>query len=210
MGDAGSAGSISAFLGKMSGIQQARQITRGGRGFVAQFKNWMAGAKAIAADKGVYGTLNWLAKHKEVSYMNESVKKVGEDEFGHTYWEDTSGGKIRGRDRWVVYNGKLFDYPFQAAAVPPTWHAWLHQIDDRPAPAGEKLDPCSANFIVAGTAPDTLYDHVQPWRENPTGKGHTVEYRQPGHWQGGNHRVETYESWDGSVKKTLPPPTPTT
>merc|ERR1711907_5840 len=193
-------------------VTGGRMITKGGRGFMGQLKNWMDGAKKSVADRGVYGTLNFLAKTKEHSYLNASAQtKVGEDEFGNEYFEDTSAGKLRGRDRWVVYNGKVFDIPFQAASIPPTWHAWIHQLDDRPPPSGEKLDPIAANFVVEGTDPDTLYNHVQPWRENPSGLGMDKEYRQPGHWAGGNHRVETYESWDGSpspVKKTMPPPNP--
>jgi len=45
-------------------------------------------------------------------------------------------------------------------------------------------------------------------RENPTGKGHEVEYRPQGHWQAGNFRMQSYNSWDGSVKadKALAPP----
>ena len=41
------------------------------------------------------------------------------------------------------------------------------------------------------------------WRPNPTGGGLKIEYRQPGHWQGGNYRVQTYNSWTGDVKKSL-------
>jgi hypothetical protein len=80
-------------------------------------------------------------------------------------------------------------------------------MDDRPPPESEKLDPCSKNFVVPGAEASSLamYDHVQPWRPNPTGEGHETEYRQPGHWAAGNYRVQTYESWDGTVVKEHPP-----
>ena len=99
----------------------------------------------------------------------------------------------------------------QPAQIPPTWNAWIHQMDDRPPPAGEQLDPCTANFIVPGSEKSAIpmYDHVKPHRENPTGKGLTVEYRQPGHWAGGNYRVDTYTSWNGAADKaSLGPPNP--
>jgi len=173
-------------------------------------KNLMAGTQAKVNEIGLWNTLCWVGKHKEINYLNASAKtKVGEDEFGNEYFQDTSMGKLRGRDRWVIYNGagndSVYDWPLQASAIPPTWHAWMHQSDDRPPPSGEKLDPCSENFVVAGSQTSTPYDHVQPWRPNPTGGGHTKEYRQPGHWHAGNYRVQTYESWTGDVKKTLGP-----
>jgi len=186
-------------------------IKYGGRGFLGQWKNWLTGAKAAVAERGIKQVLWEQARAKEMGYLNASAQNcVGTDEFGNRYFEDTSGGKLRGRDRWVEYNSpgnsRVFDYPPQTSSIPPTWHAWMHQIDDRPAPSGEALDPCTKNFIVAGSEVATTYDHVKPWRENPTGKGHEVEYRQSGHWQAGNYRIQTYESWDGTVKKTLPPP----
>lgn len=69
--------------------------------------------------------------------------------------------------RWVIYSGKVFDYPFQAAQIPPTWNAWIHQIDDREPPEGEVLDPCTANFVVPGSEKSTIpmYDHVKPVRQ---------------------------------------------
>jgi len=178
---------------------------------MGMMSNWYTGAKAAVAQDGLKTTVWKLAKHQEHTYLNASVKKVGEDHVGNEYFEDTSAGKLRGRDRWVVYNNPtnsaVFDRPYQASSIPPTWHAWIHQMDDRPPPAGEVLDPIVNNFIPAGAEASSLpmYDHVAPWRQNDTGKGHEVEYRQPGHWQGGNYRVQTYSTWDGSVKKELSP-----
>lgn len=56
--------------------------------------------------------------------------KVGEDEFGNKYYKSkkTLGfrvGKPNTERRWVIYKG--FAEP---SKVPPTWHAWLHQITD--------------------------------------------------------------------------------
>lgn len=48
--------------------------------------------------------------------------KVGEDEFGHVYYQ----GKKDGR-RWVIFNG-----PAEASAIPPGWHGWMHRRTDVP------------------------------------------------------------------------------
>merc|ERR1711934_339258 len=194
----------------MTTVTGSRIAQYGGRGFIGAFKNMTGGLAARVKENGLWATACWVGKHKEASYLNASSQKVGEDEFGNKYYEDTSNGKMRGRDRWVVYdgpgNGSVYDWPQQASAVPPTWHGWLHQTDDRPPPSAETLDPCTDNFIVAGSGGSHSYDHVKPWRENPTGTGHWgAEYRQPGHWAAGNHKVQTYNSWTGDVKQTLPP-----
>merc|ERR1711918_227043 len=130
----------------------------------------------MVKEKGVYGTMCWVAKHKEINYLMSNAKtKVGEDEFGNEYFEDTSQGRLRGRDRWVIFNGpnnsSVFDYPYQPSAIPPTWHAWMTQNDDRVPPSGEKLNPCTAEFVVAGSEVPSTYDHVAPWRPNQTGEG---------------------------------------
>lgn len=53
-------------------------------------------------------------------------KKVGQDEFGNTYYEGgtTSWGMPR---RWVIYNGYA-----EASAIPPGWHGWMHYRTDTP------------------------------------------------------------------------------
>lgn len=45
--------------------------------------------------------------------------KVGEDEFGNTYYEG-DGGK-----RWVQYEGVA-----DASSIPPGWHGWMHHRTD--------------------------------------------------------------------------------
>merc|ERR1711939_501752 len=178
-------------------------------------RNWFTGAQKYFAKEGYKGGIWKLAKHKEVHYLSDCVKKVGEDSFGNEYFEDNTAGRLRGRDRWVQYAGNITDYPYQPAQIPPEWNAWIHQIDDRPPQEtdelGGRLDPCSKNFIVPGAELSSLpmYDHVKPHRENPTGKGLEVEYRQPGHWAGGNYRPATYSNWSGDLNKAeLGPPNP--
>lgn len=62
-------------------------------------------------------------------------KKVGQDEFGNTYYQardnrDSYDGRKR---RWVKYNGYA-----EPSKIPPDWHAWMHYITDVP-PSQEPL-----------------------------------------------------------------------
>lgn len=50
--------------------------------------------------------------------------RVGEDEFGNTYYQDASGKR-----RWVIYNGLA-----EPSAIPPGWHGWMHHRVDVPPP----------------------------------------------------------------------------
>lgn len=65
-------------------------------------------------------------------YTARSVRLVGTDEFGNTYYRangpliDRSVGPER---RWVVYNGYA-----DASRVPPGWRGWLcHAVDVPPS-----------------------------------------------------------------------------
>ena len=55
---------------------------------------------------------------------------VGEDQFGNKYYR-TKGGAIDPalgfERRWVIFNGYA-----EATAIPPGWHAWMHQRSDVP------------------------------------------------------------------------------
>lgn len=55
-------------------------------------------------------------------------RKVGEDEFGNTYYESRDHVSYDGRKRrWVIFNGYA-----EASKVPPDWHGWLHYTFDEP------------------------------------------------------------------------------
>lgn len=45
-------------------------------------------------------------------------EKVGQDEFGNTYYKNKKDSK-----RWVIYNGEV-----DASKIPPEWHAWIHKL----------------------------------------------------------------------------------
>lgn len=53
--------------------------------------------------------------------INRRAKKVGEDEYGNSYYEEPLA-TIEGRKRrYVIYNGYA-----EASKVPVDWHGWLH------------------------------------------------------------------------------------
>lgn len=79
---------------------------------IVQIFTWWNGA--------TIGTRFWLWRNK--------VAKVGEDEFGNTYYRKPATDKEAER-RWVLYNG-----PVEASAVPPGWRGWLtFTYDDLPS-----------------------------------------------------------------------------
>lgn len=69
------------------------------------------------------GTLNTML------YTRRKGTKVGEDEYGNTYYSANDGKK-----RWVIYNGEV-----EASRIGPDWHGWLHHTfnelpSDKPLP----------------------------------------------------------------------------
>lgn len=99
--------------------------------------------------------------------------KVGEDQFGNTYYQ-TDGGKRR----WVIYP-KTAD----ASLVPPEWHGWLHYTVDVP-PTEEHYEP-------------------KPWEipYQPNLTGTPLAYRPPGsllHPDAGKTPLRDYEPWQPS------------
>lgn len=105
-------------------------------------------------------------------------EKVGTDEFGNTYYR-YKGGKIDPtlgfERRWVIFNGLA-----EATAIPPGWHAWMHQRSDVP--------PSEENY--------TPREWEKPHRANPTGTANA--YRPPGSTLGTGHRPAVtgdYRAW---------------
>lgn len=55
-------------------------------------------------------------------------RKVGEDEFGNRYYEQSKGvGPLGVPRRWVIYNGSA-----EASRVTVEWHGWMHYTTDLP------------------------------------------------------------------------------
>ncbi len=65
------------------------------------------------------------------------ARRVGTDEFGNSYYEQTSGrpGPLGKPRRWVTYKNLS-----EASQVPPGWHGWLHHTVDTP-PTAEEYTP---------------------------------------------------------------------
>lgn len=52
--------------------------------------------------------------------IKRSSNKVGEDEFGNSYYQNKKDHR-----RYVIYNGIA-----EASKVPANWHGWLHYNSD--------------------------------------------------------------------------------
>lgn len=114
---------------------------------------------------------------------------VGEDTQGNKYYEKKENVQF-GRHRWVVYADQS---NYNASAVPPEWHAWLHHISDHTAEELMKLKP-------------TRYGVAH--KENLTGRGDGMIHMTKGHALNPNKRDwKRYQSWqpenpEGSEKKS--------
>lgn len=101
---------------------------------------------------------------------------VGTDSVGNKYWEKTIDTQF-GRHRWVEYA----DYKnYNASAVPPEWHGWLHYITDHTPEQLEGLKP----------------KYSLPHKENMSGRGDGMIYHSKGHALNPNKRDwKRYEAW---------------
>ena len=103
--------------------------------------------------------------------------KVGEDQFGNTYYEarDNSCSYDGRKRRWVIYKGYA-----DASKVTPDWHGWLHYTFDEP--------PTTEPFVVRAWEKEHL--------PNLTG---TIYARRPqgAISRGGDRQRATgdYEAW---------------
>jgi NADH:ubiquinone oxidoreductase subunit len=101
-------------------------------------------------------------------------KRVGQDEFGNTYY--TGGKDSEGRTRrWVVYNGYA-----DASAIPPGWHGWMHYRTD--------IAPTEENYVGR--------EWEKPHVPNMTGTA--AAYRPKGSLAGAGERNRVtgdYDAW---------------
>jgi NADH:ubiquinone oxidoreductase subunit len=59
------------------------------------------------------------------------AERVGQDDFGNTYYRASELYAGQGERRWVIYQGLA-----EGSKVPPAWHAWMtHTVDDLPSTA---------------------------------------------------------------------------
>ncbi len=105
-------------------------------------------------------------------------EKVGNDEFGNTYYRSRNGEKDKAlghERRWVIYNGEA-----EASRVPPGWAGWLAFTYEK-APSQEDYAP---------------REWQQPHVPNMTGTA--LAYRPKGSTLGQGERQATggdYKAW---------------
>ena len=111
-------------------------------------------------------------------YTSRYGERVGQDEFGNTYYR-TKGGKVDPgigvERRWVIYAGYA-----EASQIPPGWHGWMHYRTDTP-PSGE-------DYVAR--------EWEKAHRANPTGTPNS--YRPKGSLAVGGERPRVtgdYDAW---------------
>ncbi|XP_003389329.1 PREDICTED: NADH dehydrogenase [ubiquinone] 1 alpha subcomplex subunit 12-like [Amphimedon queenslandica] len=91
---------------------------------------------------------------------------VGQDKFGHVYYENKE--HFFGRHRWVYKEASGFDI----TQIPPEWHRWLHSmtdhtpIEDPPPPRKFYLDPTVNKTGTRGeyVPYSTTRPKIQSWK----------------------------------------------
>jgi len=56
-----------------------------------------------------------------------SCNKIGDDEFGNSYYEEKRQSLNDKKKRYVIYNGII-----ESSKVPSEWHHWLHYTSEAP------------------------------------------------------------------------------
>jgi NADH:ubiquinone oxidoreductase subunit len=101
-------------------------------------------------------------------------RRVGQDEWGHVYYEGKQPGPDGRRRRWVIYNGSN-----DASRVAPAWFSWLHHQTD---------------ILPTDLPPPRPWQ--QPYQQNLTGTDQA--FRPPGALEAGGKRAAStgdYEPW---------------
>lgn len=109
-------------------------------------------------------------------FLRAKGEKVGEDQFGNSYFRSPAKAGYNHERRWVSYNGTV-----EASKIPPEWHGWMHHQTD-----------------VLPTEDDQYRKSWQkPHEPNKTGTAHA--YHPPGHMLSGSHTPKKdYEAWTPS------------
>jgi NADH dehydrogenase (ubiquinone) 1 alpha subcomplex subunit 12 len=138
-------------------------------------KNGLRGTLREAKENGLLSAL-LDGNLMETKLHTIGATLVGTDSVGNKYWEKTIDTQF-GRHRWVEYA----DYKnYNASAVPPEWHGWLHYITDHTPEQLEGLKP----------------KYALPHKENMSGRGDGMIYHSKGHALNPNKRDwKRYEAW---------------
>lgn len=63
--------------------------------------------------------------HINFSRVLRGAKRVGQDQFGNTYYKLKARKGYKNERRWVIYKGEA-----DASKIPPEWHGWMHHQTD--------------------------------------------------------------------------------
>jgi len=99
--------------------------------------------------------VGWKEWFRQMQYIGDakSGRYVGTDQFGNRYFENLNAEEeIPGRHRWVDYS----QHEYNAAQVPPEWHAWIGHI---------RKEPPTEDTIMQNLTPPWKAPHL----ENMTG-----------------------------------------
>ncbi|KAJ7525271.1 hypothetical protein O6H91_17G043600 [Diphasiastrum complanatum] len=133
-----------------------------------------------AKDNGWKAALEEVKKQGLVAtklWTDDGARLVGVDKLGNKYFEKKVNSQF-GRHRWVEYADKK---QYNASAVPPEWHGWLHYITDHTPEQLEDLKP--ARYGI---------EH----KLNRSGEGDAYIYHSKGHALNPKQRNWTrYEPW---------------
>ena len=103
-------------------------------------------------------------------------KKVGQDDFGNTYYVGKPKPGYKRQRRWVIYKGEA-----ESTKVPPEWHGWLHHQSD---------------ILPSENTQAPRREWQKPHQPNMTGTDQA--YRPPGHILAGGKRDKAtgdYQAW---------------
>lgn len=89
------------------------------RSFYTVFEKYLESYKRY----GWEGTLWKLYNPGDVKFG----RFVGEDEFGHKYYEDPT--EVYGQHRWTEYKVDSWE-EVEGTLIPPQWHLWMHHLTD--------------------------------------------------------------------------------
>jgi NADH:ubiquinone oxidoreductase subunit len=99
---------------------------------------------------GVKGTLWKLYNPGDVKFG----RLVGEDEFGHKYFEDPT--EVYGQHRWTEFHVDSWE-EVEGTLIPPQWHLWMHHLTDAtPGQPAQDVRAAAACLGVHGRSDASL------------------------------------------------------
>jgi NADH:ubiquinone oxidoreductase subunit len=103
-------------------------------------------------------------------YVKLFSRKVGQDQFGNSYYLGKDKDYLGNNKRYVLYKGRD-----EASKVPPLWHAWLHYLSDELPPEDK----------------DTNFSWQKAHLPNLTGTKYAYDPAKAE-----NKLIEVYKRWD--------------